>query len=67
MNAVAVVLITVAKELSELAKNSLPALRKGETIEREWFKDAVYYRETSFKGQRFVASFNFRNRTNTVK
>ena len=64
---IAIVLIAVATELAKLAKNSLPALRKGETIQREWLKDAVYYRETSFKGQKFVAAFNFRNRTNTVK
>lgn len=56
------VLISVATELSELAKSSLPVLRKGETVQNEWFKDAVFYRETNFNGQRFIAKFDFRQR-----
>lgn len=56
------VLLAVATELSELAKNSLPALRKGETVQDEWLKEAVFYRETNFNGQRFIAKFDFRQR-----
>ena len=56
------VLLAVATELSELAKASLPTLRKGETVQREWFKDATFYRETELEGQRFIAQFNFLQR-----
>ena len=56
------VLLAVAAELSELAKNSLPALRDGETVCREWFENATLYRETDFNGQRFLAQFNFPTR-----
>ncbi|MBR1438415.1 MAG: hypothetical protein IJ587_07740 [Synergistaceae bacterium] len=62
MRQAALVLIAVAKELSEMAKRSLPVLRKGETVQREWFKDATLYRETVLNGQRFIAEFNFRQR-----
>lgn len=62
MNQALVVLLTVATELSELAKSSLPALREGETVQREWFKDATFYRETNLKGQTFIAQFNFLQR-----
>ena len=62
MRRATLVLLAVAKELSELAKNSMPALRKGETIQREWFKNATYYRETNFGGQRYIAEFNFPKR-----
>ena len=62
MKQAALVLIAVAKELSEMAKRSLPVLRKGETVRREWFKDATLYRETDLNGRRFIAEFNFRQR-----
>ena len=62
MSQAAIVLLSVANELSELAKNSMPVLRKGEVIRREWFKDATLYRETDLKGRRFIAEFNFRQR-----
>ena len=56
------VLLAVAIELSELAKTSLPALQKGETVRREWFKDETFYRETELKGQKYIAQFNFPQR-----
>ena len=56
------VLLAIAAELSELAKNNLPTLREGETIQREWFKNAILYRETVVEGQRFIAQFDFRLR-----
>lgn len=59
---ISIVLLAVAIELAELAKNSLPALRKGETVQREWFKNATFYRETNFDGEKFVAQFNFLQR-----
>ena len=63
MNISIQVLYAVATELAELAKNSLPALRKKEIIHREWFKNATLYRETDLKGQRFIAKFDFRRIT----
>ena len=56
------VLLAVATELSELAKTSLPALQDGETVQREWFKNATFYRETNLNGQKFIAQFNFQQR-----
>lgn len=67
MKRASLVLIAVAKELSELAKRSLPVLRKGETVQREWFKDATFYRETNWNGQRFIAEFNFQQRKSRRK
>ena len=61
-NQASLVLLAVATELSELARKSLPALREGETVQREWFKDATLYRETIMNGQRFIAQFDFRQR-----
>ena len=62
MNHASQVLLAVATELSELAKASLPALREGETMQHEWFRDATFYRETNLSGQRFIAQFNFLER-----
>ncbi len=62
MTQASLVLLAVATELSELAKASLPALREGETVQREWFKDATFYRETDMDGQKFLAQFNFPQR-----
>ena len=56
------VLLAVATELAELAKTSLPVLRKGETVQREWLEDAIFYRETSLDGRKFIAQFSFRQR-----
>ena len=56
------ILYAVAEELSELAKNSLPALREDEIILREWFKNANLYRETKLNGQKYIAKFNFLQR-----
>ena len=56
----------MATELAELAKNSMPVLRKGEVVLREWFKvkGGIFYRETNLKGCKYVAEFNFRQRKN---
>lgn len=62
MTQAASVLLAVAAELSELAKNSLPALRKGEMVQREWLEDGSFYRETSLDGLKFIAQFNFQQR-----
>ena len=62
MSQAALVIIAVAEELADLARRSMPVLRKGETVRREWFKNAVFYRETDLKGRKFVAEFDFRLR-----
>ena len=63
MNTTASVLLAVITELADTAKNSMPKLRNGEKILQEWFKDDVYYRMTSFDGDTFCATYNFRTRT----
>lgn len=60
--AVSAVLFAVAKELAQTAKDSLPELRDGERIQREWFTDGVYYRETAFNGESFISQYDFRQR-----
>lgn len=56
------VLFAVAEELAELARSSVPAIRKGEKIQREWLDNGVYYRETLFNSETFLARFDFRQR-----
>lgn len=57
------VLITIANELARKAKSSIPNLREGEKIRREWFKNGVYFRETVLNGDIFLAQYNFKNKT----
>ena len=59
-------LFTVAKELAELAKSSMPELREGELIKREWLTDGIYYRETVFDGKTYQATFDFRQRVSRI-
>ena len=61
--AVSAVLFAVANGLAQTAKDSLPELRDGERIKREWFSDGVYYRETVFDGEIFTSQYDFRQRT----
>ena len=56
-------LFAVATELGELAKSSMPEIREGEVINREWLENGVYYRETALNDRLYLASFNFRQRT----
>ena len=67
VNRASSVLLAIAIELSELANNSLPKLRNGETVQREWFKETTLYRETSLNGQKFITQFNFLQRKVLVK
>ncbi len=62
MTQASLVLLAVATELSELAKTNMPALRTGETVQSEWFKDATFYRKTKLDGQTFIAQFSFTQR-----
>ena len=56
------VLLAIATELSELAKTSLPKLRKGEHVQREWLENATLYRETTLDGQKIITQFSFLQR-----
>ena len=62
MKAAIAVLISVAQELAELAKNSLMKIREGEKIKKEWYKNGIYYRESIFEGKVYQAQFDFRKR-----
>ena len=35
------VLVRVAEELATLAREGVPAMRKGERIRREWFEEGI--------------------------
>lgn len=59
-------LFEVAKELSELAKNSIPKLREGEVIKCEWLRDGIYCRETVFNGTAYQAKFDFKKRIGSI-
>ena len=59
-------LLTVAEELAELAKSSIPKLRDGELIRREWLRDGIYCRETTFNGTTYQATFDFKQRTSRI-
>ena len=60
MNAASAVLFAVATELANQAKDSLPELREGEKVQREWFEDGIYKRLTTFEGRTFLIHFDFR-------
>ena len=40
----------------------MPELRDGERIRREWYKDGVFYRETTLDGDIFLSQYSFRPR-----
>lgn len=62
MKAVLTVLLAVAAELSKLAKDSMPKMREGEKLRREWYENGVYRRESSLNGRVYVAEYDFRQR-----
>lgn len=62
MKAAPAVLLAVATELASQAKSSLPKLNDGEEIQREWFADGVFYRETALDGDVFRYQYDFRQR-----
>lgn len=62
MTPVSAALYAVAKELAQTAKDSLPELRDGERVLREWYTDGVYYRETQFDGEKLTCQYDFRQR-----
>ena len=48
MNPASEVLLSIATELANMAKASLPKLNDGEKVQREWLEDGIYCRETTF-------------------
>lgn len=62
MSSAFLVLFRVAEELAELARSSLPKLRDGERIKREWLDNGIYHRETVFRGETFLARFDLKQR-----
>ena len=56
------ILLSIAQELEDLAKNSVPKIREGEIVKREWLEDGVYYRETIFDSKLYQAQFDFKKR-----
>lgn len=62
MTPISAALYAVAEELAQEAKGSLPEMRDGERVLREWYTDGVYYRETEFDGEKFTSYYDFRQR-----
>ena len=62
MKRVSAVLFAVATELSKLAKDSMPKMREGEKLCREWYENGIYCRESSLNGHVYVAEYDFRQR-----
>ena len=60
MKCAAYALVSVAKEIAQRAKDSMPPLQENEVIKREWLADGAYHRETELDGRRFISSYNFR-------
>lgn len=60
--AISAVFMAVAEELAQQAKDSMPEMREGEVIRREWYKNGVYSRETVYQNAVFVSEYNFRQR-----
>ena len=56
-------LLSVASELAQQAKNSMPHLRNGEVIIREWLKGGEYYRETVYDNKKLLTKYDFARRT----
>lgn len=56
------VLFAVASELAKLAESKMPELRENERVQREWYENGVYYRETIFDNEVFRSQYDFRQR-----
>lgn len=63
MTTVSATLFAVATELAEMARNSMPEMRDGEELCREWYNGGIYYRETIYKSQTFISQYDFRQHT----
>ena len=62
MSAVSSVLLAVASELAASARSSLPEMKDGETVKREWLENGIYFRETVLDGRVSRAEYDFRQR-----
>ena len=62
MSAASSVLLAVANELASSAKSNLPELNDGEKVQREWYENGVFYRETALDGNTFRYLYDFRQR-----
>lgn len=62
MTAATSVLLAVATELAQQAKSSMPEMEKGERIQREWYENGVYYRQTTLEDKVFLCQYDFRQR-----
>ena len=60
MEFAAYALVSVAQEIAQRAKDSMPPLQENEVIKREWLADGAYHRETELDGRRFISSYNFK-------
>lgn len=57
---ISTVLYAIAEELVKKAMDGMPKLREGEEIQKEWYENGVYYRETSFDGKTCLSQYDFR-------
>ena len=64
MRTVSSVLLSVAAELTALAKSKMPEIREGEVIEREWLENGIYFRESVFNGETIREHYDFGQRKN---
>lgn len=55
-------LLTVAEELAEQAKGSMPKLLDGEQVVGEYFENGIYTRKTMLCGKAFVSQYDFRQK-----
>ena len=62
MNPASEVLLSIATELANMAKASLPKLNDGEIVQREWYENGVYYRESMLNGDFVRCQYDFRQR-----
>lgn len=62
MTTVSLVLLAVATELAKTAKDSMPKIRDGECVIREWYENGLYKRKTVLNGDVFLAQYDFRQR-----
>ncbi len=58
-NELGIVLKSIASELAETAKNSMPSLSNAETVVREWLVDSRYYRAIAKGNKVYYLCYDF--------
>lgn len=58
---ISAVFYAIAKELAQKAKDSMPELRESEKIEKEWYENGVYYRQTVLDGKTYLCQYDFKH------